>query len=50
MQLDYLFIPYHSHSHYILLGIVPKERFLFAIDFGNSSYSIEEWSMKGLLF
>lgn len=32
--LDYLFIPYFAstHSHHFLMGLAPKQRFVFIID------------------
>ncbi|KAI9055625.1 hypothetical protein LZ554_000569 [Drepanopeziza brunnea f. sp. 'monogermtubi'] len=31
-ELDYLFIPVDNGSHHMLVGVAPKQKFVFAID------------------
>ncbi|KAH7407210.1 hypothetical protein BKA64DRAFT_640146 [Cadophora sp. MPI-SDFR-AT-0126] len=53
-NLDYLFVPYHNeylgeHGHYCLLGIAPKQKYIFAIDGAiQTDYDIGTWPMSGI--
>jgi hypothetical protein len=51
MEMDYLFIPYYdqSHSHHVLMGIAPKQGFVFIINSVEIDYSREEQPARGLM-
>jgi len=50
LEMDYLFIPYYDeHMHHVLMGIAPKQGFVFIINSVEIDYSREEQPAKGLM-
>jgi hypothetical protein len=49
MLLDYLFIPFkEADSHYVLIGIAPRQHFIFVIDTVNGEWPIDEYPVQSL--
>jgi hypothetical protein len=49
MNLDYLFIPYlETETHYILIGIAPKQQYIFAVDTANEQWPIDDYPVQSL--
>jgi hypothetical protein len=51
LELDYLFIPYFDSDmeHHVLIGLAPKQGFVFIIDSCTNSYPREQFPAQGLL-
>lgn len=51
MALDFFFVPHVvNEAHSILLGIAPKQRFVFVIDSGKETYDERHQLVKGLIY
>lgn len=51
MGLDYMFVPYDEGGdgeHYFLLGIAPKQKYLFVLESMNNKYSMADKPIKGI--
>ena len=54
MNLDFFFVPYHNpnlgeHGHYSLLGIAPKQRYVFAIDsLEQTDWNVDLWPLSAI--
>jgi hypothetical protein len=51
LDLDYLFIPYfeYDQEHHVLVGLAPKQGFVFIIDSCDNTYPREQMPAQGLL-
>jgi len=51
LELDYLFIPYFDPDmeHHILIGLAPKQGFVFIIDSCTNTYPRDQFPAQGLL-